>query len=255
MACRPISSNFRFCCFQCARFLRSKAYNTHCPAPALVFALVPPLRLVDSGLAARDPGRSMNLLGKVCRRPHLCFAHPPLSLPPPAWLPPPRLEALAALRTGPCKGYLAHSAFFPGIIKIAALLSRIRRGLSRPLLPALVNIIMPGVTLEGSGARKLGGYEFFDKVLGSPKFIVAPMVDQSELVRAFTLDRELCVNCECQAWRKLSRRYGGQVGTSTTEAFLDRSTDPTLGGVHTHDQCEGNCRLELHFPPQTYHPT
>lgn len=66
--------------------------------------------------------------------------------------------------------------------------------------------IMPGIT-----SRKLSGYDLYHQVLGSPKYVVAPMVDQSELVSRSACSIVRKYSCYTQAWRKLSRRYGADV--------------------------------------------
>jgi hypothetical protein len=73
------------------------------------------------------------------------------------------------------------------------------------------------ISMEQSTKEKLSGYEFF-RSIGSPRHIVAPMVDQSE-----------------QAWRILSRRYNSQL-CFTPMFHAKLFSDPTSGHKYRKDQ-------------------
>ncbi|CCU82659.1 tRNA-dihydrouridine synthase C [Blumeria hordei DH14] len=68
---------------------------------------------------------------------------------------------------------------------------------STPNLPPSVTLSSEHTVDEFSQTHKLHGRAFYES-LGSPKFVLAPMVDQSEFVR---------INFNSKAWRMLTRSY------------------------------------------------
>ena len=76
--------------------------------------------------------------------------------------------------------------YFSTILKLTGALRANLRALRERVLLQPINVteVIPD---SAAANRKLTGYDFYRNILGSPKYVVAPMVDQSELVRRMML--------------------------------------------------------------------
>jgi hypothetical protein len=76
---------------------------------------------------------------------------------------------------------MVHNDKHPSSIESAILSIRVLQRVSGRLSISSRPLMSSSETLTTS--MKMGGYQFYRDVLGSPRHVVAPMVDQSELVR------------------------------------------------------------------------